>query len=95
MSRSATTRCVQAPFYLERVSSRQLRAQAGVGTYFHPGVVSPFFRWAAAMLDQAIGWYLSQHVMDGYMYLMQNYNIGDKVCLFGAPRSPSQEQWPS
>jgi uncharacterized protein (DUF2235 family) len=57
--------------------------QAGVGTYFKPGVVSPIFRRAAAILDEAVAWYLDAHVMDGYKFLMQNYNVGDSVCLFG------------
>lgn len=35
-------------------------------------------------MDEAIAWYLYQHVQDGYQFLMQNYNVGDKVLLFGA-----------
>ncbi|TFY66446.1 hypothetical protein EVG20_g4650 [Dentipellis fragilis] len=58
--------------------------QAGVGTYFQPGVVSPAFRWAAKILDEAVAWYLPAHVMDGYKFLMQNYITGDKICLFAA-----------
>ena len=38
-------------------------------------------------MDEAIAWYLYQHVMDGYKFLMQNYNVGDKVCLFGSSGS--------
>ncbi len=34
-----------------------------------------------------MAWYLYQHIMDGYKFLMQNYNVGDKVCLFGAFRT--------
>ncbi|VDC07954.1 unnamed protein product [Peniophora sp. CBMAI 1063] len=60
--------------------------QPGIGTYFQPGVVSPFLRWWATGLDMAIAWYLSQHVLDGYKFLMQNYNVGDKVCIFGFSR---------
>ncbi|KAA1469715.1 hypothetical protein DENSPDRAFT_638958 [Dentipellis sp. KUC8613] len=60
--------------------------QAGVGTYFQPGVVSPAFRWAAKILDEAVAWYLPAHVMDGYKFLMQNYLTGDKICLFGFSR---------
>ncbi len=59
-------------------------AQAGIGTYIQPGVVSPLFGWAAEVWDEAVAWYLYQHVMDGYKFLMQNYNVGDKVLLFGA-----------
>ncbi|KAH9070704.1 hypothetical protein EDB83DRAFT_2221677 [Lactarius deliciosus] len=60
--------------------------QAGIGTYFQPGVVSPLFEKAAEILDDTIAWYLYQHIMDGYKFLMQNYNVGDKVCLFGFSR---------
>jgi len=60
--------------------------QAGIGTYFAPGVVSPAFRWAAKLLDEAIAWYLYQHVIGGYKFLMQNYDLGDKVCIFGFSR---------
>ena len=28
-------------------------------------------------------WYLSEHIMDGYKFLMQNYHEGDSVCIFG------------
>ncbi|KAF8628631.1 hypothetical protein AX15_003766 [Amanita polypyramis BW_CC] len=60
--------------------------QAGIGTYFNPGVVSPFFEWWAKILDQATAWYLNVHVMEGYRFLMQNYCTGDKICLFGFSR---------
>jgi uncharacterized protein (DUF2235 family) len=52
--------------------------------YFSPGIVWPLFRWAAKILDEAVAWYLSAHVINGYMFLMQNYNVGDKVYLFGS-----------
>jgi uncharacterized protein (DUF2235 family) len=35
-------------------------------------------------LDEAVAWYLYQHVQDGYLFLMQNYQVGDKIHLFGA-----------
>lgn len=57
--------------------------QAGIGTYFQPGVVSPLFRFAARVLDEMFAWYLSEHIMDGYKFLMQNYHEGDSVCIFG------------
>ncbi|KDQ62719.1 hypothetical protein JAAARDRAFT_171302 [Jaapia argillacea MUCL 33604] len=60
--------------------------QAGIGTYFQPGVVSPLFQWVAKIADEAVAWYLDAHVMDGYRFLMQNYNAGDKICLFGFSR---------
>ncbi len=55
--------------------------------------VAPFLRLPRAasqgtvLLDRlhtvCHAWYLYQHVIDGYEYLMQNYNVGDRVCLFG------------
>ncbi|KAF9485751.1 hypothetical protein BDN70DRAFT_870613 [Pholiota conissans] len=60
--------------------------QAGIGTYFQPGVVSPLFEWGAKVLDLAFAWYLDAHVMDGYQFLMQNYCAGDKICIFGFSR---------
>ncbi|KAH8992428.1 hypothetical protein EDB92DRAFT_1797303 [Lactarius akahatsu] len=70
----------------DKVEDQVTYYQAGIGTYIQPGVVSPLFSWAAEMLDEAIAWYLYQHVMDGYQFLMQNYNVGDKVLLFGFSR---------
>ncbi|GAW01068.1 hypothetical protein LENED_002638 [Lentinula edodes] len=60
--------------------------QAGIGTFFAPGVVSPLFQWCAKVLDEAFAWYLDAHVMDGYRFLMQNFRTGDKICLFGFSR---------
>ncbi|KAF8907396.1 hypothetical protein CPB85DRAFT_1254318 [Mucidula mucida] len=60
--------------------------QAGIGTFFAPGVVSPLLEWFAKVADEAIAWYLDAHVMGGYNFLMQNYRAGDKICIFGFSR---------
>ncbi|KAF6748475.1 hypothetical protein DFP72DRAFT_571848 [Ephemerocybe angulata] len=60
--------------------------QPGVGTYFKPGIVSPLLLWGARTLDLGIAWYLNEHVLDGYKFIMQNYSHGDKICLFGFSR---------
>ncbi|KAH9080200.1 hypothetical protein EDB83DRAFT_954189 [Lactarius deliciosus] len=57
--------------------------QERIGTYFQPDVVSPLFRFAARTLDVMFAWYLSEHNMDGYTFLIQNYHEGDSVCIFG------------
>jgi len=44
------------------------------------------FTWIAKLADEAIAWYLDEHVRAGYKFLMQNYRTGDKVCLFGFSR---------
>ncbi|KAG5645997.1 hypothetical protein DXG03_004599 [Asterophora parasitica] len=60
--------------------------QPGIGTWFNPGVVSPLFLWGAKILDLAFAWYLDAHVIEGYKFLMQNYRVGDKICIFGFSR---------
>jgi uncharacterized protein (DUF2235 family) len=58
-------------------------AQAGVGTYFKPGAVPSIFHSAAELLDLGFAWYIDEHILDGYKFLMQNYHEGDSVCIFG------------
>lgn len=60
--------------------------QPGIGTWFNPGVVSPLFLWGAKVLDEAFAWYLDAHVIEGYKFVMQNYRVGDKICIFGFSR---------
>ncbi|KAF7299812.1 DUF2235 domain-containing protein [Mycena chlorophos] len=60
--------------------------QSGIGTYFKPSIVSPLFDWCAKVLDEAFAFYLNEHVMDGYRFLMDNYHEGDRICLFGFSR---------
>jgi len=73
-------------FRKDKVEDQVCYYQAGIGTYFPPGVVSPAFRWVAKILDEGFAWYLSEHVTEGYKFIMQNYDVGDKVCLFGFSR---------
>ncbi|KAF8481786.1 hypothetical protein DFH94DRAFT_691438 [Russula ochroleuca] len=70
----------------DKVEDQLCYYQAGIGTYFAPGIVKPLFQRFATLMDEAVAWYLYQHVLDGYKFLMQNYNVGDKVCLFGFSR---------
>jgi len=60
--------------------------QAGIGTYIKPGVVAPIFRHFAETLDKMFAWYLSEHIIEGYRFLMQNYHEGDKIYIFGFSR---------
>ncbi|KAI9508335.1 hypothetical protein F5148DRAFT_1284190 [Russula earlei] len=71
-------------FSILRVDCPKL--QAGIGTYFKPSAVSPIFRGVAQLLDQGFAWYLSEHIIDGYTFLMQNYHEGDSICIFGFSR---------
>ncbi|KAF8215017.1 hypothetical protein K438DRAFT_1800618 [Mycena galopus ATCC 62051] len=60
--------------------------QSGIGTYVTPGMISPVLDWGAKVLDEAFAIFLSDHVRDGYRFLMDNYRAGDKICIFGFSR---------
>ncbi|KAH7337378.1 hypothetical protein B0J17DRAFT_718148 [Rhizoctonia solani] len=60
--------------------------QAGVGTYAPPGLMTSVGLHVAAKADEGVAWFLYQHVIDGYKYLMQTYQAGDQVSIFGFSR---------
>lgn len=60
--------------------------QPGVGTFAKPGVLTPVVLWCAKMVDMAVACYLDEHVLGGYMFLMQNYQPGDRIVMFGFSR---------
>ncbi|KAG9105110.1 hypothetical protein FRC07_009610, partial [Ceratobasidium sp. 392] len=60
--------------------------QTGVGTYSHPSIMSSTGRYVAELLDEGIAWYLYQHIIDGYKFLMQTYQAGDKIAIIGFSR---------
>lgn len=60
--------------------------QAGIGTYTTPQVATPFLSKLSKMVDVAIAKSLHSHVMGGYEFLMQNYIVGDRICIFGFSR---------
>jgi len=60
--------------------------QAGIGTYTIPQIAKPMMAKVHKVLDSMIGVHLNAHVMSGYEFLMQNYQYGDKIFLFGFSR---------
>lgn len=61
--------------------------QAGIGTYTGNNVLgTPFVQGMSKLLDQMIAWNLPAHIQDGYQFLMQNYHVGDQICIFGFSR---------
>ncbi|KIO32131.1 hypothetical protein M407DRAFT_18941 [Tulasnella calospora MUT 4182] len=61
--------------------------QPGIGTYVSPTKsVGQISRRVSKAIDMAVAWYLNDHVMGGYRFLMENYREGDKICLFGFSR---------
>ncbi|OCH95705.1 hypothetical protein OBBRIDRAFT_787909 [Obba rivulosa] len=67
-------------------SQQMVYYQAGIGTYTPPQIATPTTATIMKTLDEAIAIYLNAHVMGGYEFLMQNYQAGDKICLFGFSR---------
>ncbi|KAH7337376.1 hypothetical protein B0J17DRAFT_718146 [Rhizoctonia solani] len=67
-------------------SQQMVYYQAGVGTYSSPGFLTDAGQTVAATADEGVAWYLYQHVIDGYRYLMQTYRAGDQVSIFGFSR---------
>ncbi|QRV78690.1 choline transport protein [Ceratobasidium sp. AG-Ba] len=67
-------------------SRQMITTQAGVGTYAPPGLMTSIGLTVAEKADEAAAWYLYQHVIDGYRYLMESYRIGDSIMIFGFSR---------
>ncbi|KAG9087036.1 hypothetical protein FS749_003215 [Ceratobasidium sp. UAMH 11750] len=59
--------------------------QAGIGTS-SKHFITPVGVALAKAADMAVAHGLSDHVTDGYEFLMQNYIEGDKIALFGFSR---------
>ncbi|CDO73378.1 hypothetical protein BN946_scf185013.g12 [Trametes cinnabarina] len=60
--------------------------QSGIGTYTTPQVTTSVGQFVSKTMDEMVAWNLDAHVMNGYEFLMQNYEAGDKICLFGFSR---------
>ncbi|KIM38234.1 hypothetical protein M413DRAFT_30356 [Hebeloma cylindrosporum] len=66
--------------------------QAGIGTYTIPQIAKPMMAKIHKIMDTMVGKNLNAHVMGeppisgGYEFLMQNYEEGDKIFLFGFSR---------
>ena len=35
----------------------------------------------AKLTDYAVAWYLDEHIMGGYRFLMNQHKLGDKICV--------------
>ncbi|KAG8763886.1 hypothetical protein FRC11_010006 [Ceratobasidium sp. 423] len=40
----------------------------------------------ANVLDEAVAWYIGAHITGGYKWLMDRYQAGDRICIFGFSR---------
>ena len=63
-------------------------------TYYHPGIgtmepagaLTPLSRSFFKVIEMAVGWGLEYDIRDAYVFLMRNYQPGDKVYMFGFSR---------
>ncbi|KAJ4471533.1 hypothetical protein J3R30DRAFT_3710078 [Lentinula aciculospora] len=60
--------------------------QSGIGTYTIPQIAEPWTAKLHKVADMMVGIHLNAHVMTGYEFLMQNYRVEDKICIFGFSR---------
>src|SRR4051794_16328288 len=58
----------------------------GLGTMEPPGALTPFARKTTRLLGLALGYGLEPDVRDAYVFLMNNFEPGDRVFLFGFSR---------
>ena len=58
----------------------------GVGTMSDPGIVTPFAKKLSKICGFAFGFGLRRNVEEAYSYLMENYEAGDQIFLFGFSR---------
>jgi uncharacterized protein (DUF2235 family) len=58
----------------------------GIGTMEPAGALSPFARKFTRLLGMAVGFGLENDIRDAYAFLMQSYDPGDCIFLFGFSR---------
>ncbi len=58
----------------------------GLGTMEPPGALTGFAKGVTKLLGKAIGYGLEADVRDAYVFLMRNFQPGDRVFLFGFSR---------
>jgi uncharacterized protein (DUF2235 family) len=58
----------------------------GLGTMEAPSALTPVARMLTRVLGMALGYGLANDIRDAYTFLMNNYEDGDKVYLFGFSR---------
>ncbi|HEY6922832.1 MAG TPA: DUF2235 domain-containing protein [Steroidobacteraceae bacterium] len=60
--------------------------QPGIGTITPIGETSRVRRWFLRLIDLAFGVLLKQHCLGAYRFLMQTYQPGDRIYIFGFSR---------
>lgn len=81
------TNVVKLFYALEQDSAHQVAYyHPGVGTMEPPGALTGFMRRWTKLLGKAIGYGLESDIRDAYVFLMNHYDPGDRLYLFGFSR---------
>jgi uncharacterized protein (DUF2235 family) len=81
------TNVIKLSYTLEHGSGRQIvYYHPGLGTMEPAGALTPLVRRATRLLGLAVGYGLESDVRDAFVFLMNNFEPGDKVFLFGFSR---------
>src|SRR5258708_1401323 len=81
------TNVVKLFFTLARDPTRQVAFyHPGLGTMEPPGALTRATRTATRLLGRAFGYGLETDIRDAYVFLMKNFEEGDRVFLFGFSR---------
>lgn len=81
------TNVVKLYSLLEHASTRQVTYyHPGLGTMEPAGALTTVARKITKILGMAFGYGLADDIRDAYVFLMRNFEVGDKVYLFGFSR---------
>ncbi|SRR5258708_2631287 len=83
----ANTNVVKLYYTLDQDRAKQVTFyHPGIGTMEPAGALSTFSRKLTKVAGMAVGYALADDIRDAYVFLMQNYQEGDSVYLFGFSR---------
>jgi uncharacterized protein (DUF2235 family) len=81
------TNVVKLSFTLVHAAGAQVAYyHPGLGTMEPPGTLTGIKRGATKLLGLTIGWGLEADIRDAYVFLMNHFEAGDRVFLFGFSR---------
>jgi uncharacterized protein (DUF2235 family) len=80
------TNVVKLSFTLVNDAGQVTYYHPGLGTMEPPGTLTGIKRGVTKALGQALGWGLEADIRDAYVFLMNNFEDGDSVYLFGFSR---------
>ena len=83
----ARTNVVKLFYTLDQDPGRQVcYYRPGIGTMEPTGALSTTARKITRLLGKAIGYGLEQDVRDAYVYIMEKFEPGDRLYMFGFSR---------